>query len=344
MKKPSEQPLVTILCIAFNQEKYIAQALDSFLMQRTDFPFEIIVHDDASTDGTGDIIRRYIKQHPDVFRPVFETENQYTRTGLKFLEDMYKDARGQYIAICEGDDYWTDPNKLQKQVDFLAAHPEAALVFHRVDVFTEGKPEDRLIFPDPQEAPDFSIKTLLGRNFIQTNSVMYRRQTYANLPLKVMPFDWYMHLYHAQFGQIGFIDEVMSAYRRHPGGMWWYTATNLDHIWKKHGLSHIGLYEAMMRLYGHNPEYRSIISRSIAEMMHNLASVDEKDDSDLLVRAIREFPESAGIYIQDLTHQLKLAKSAAKGSHEPAPLLGVKGSSRELLRALKRSLKSRLRP
>lgn len=120
-------PLVTIRCITYNHEPYIRQCLEGFVMQKTTFPFEAIVHDDASTDGTATIIREYAEKYPNIIKPIYETENQYSKHDGSLSRIMNKHMRGKYIAMCEGDDYWTDPLKLQKQVDLLENNPLASL-------------------------------------------------------------------------------------------------------------------------------------------------------------------------------------------------------------------------
>lgn len=129
-------PLVSVSVITYNHEKYIRQCLDGILMQNVNFPYEVLVHDDASPDGTADIIREYEAKYPDIIKPIYQTENQYSqgKTVSKFNFDR---ARGKYLAFCEGDDYWTDPGKLQKQVDFLERHPEYIATAHRVKVINE---------------------------------------------------------------------------------------------------------------------------------------------------------------------------------------------------------------
>ncbi len=125
--------LVSINCITFNHEKYIKEALESFLMQKTNFEYEILIHDDASTDNTADIIRKYEKKYPDIIKPIYQEENQYSKKVNISKNFQYPRAKGKYIAICEGDDYWTDPNKLQKQVDFLESNPEFGFVHCNFD-------------------------------------------------------------------------------------------------------------------------------------------------------------------------------------------------------------------
>ncbi len=143
-------PLVSVRCTAYNHEPYIAQALDGFLLQRTNFPFEVIVHDDASTDKTADIIREYEKKYPKIIRPIYQTENQYSKRDGSIGRIMTAACRGRYIALCEGDDYWIDGNKLQMQVDFLEANREYSAYYSNVEgIDAMGRPFDYayLFFP-----------------------------------------------------------------------------------------------------------------------------------------------------------------------------------------------------
>src|SRR5690606_25688557 len=121
--------LVSIVCITYNHEDFIADTIESFLMQQTNFKFEILIHDDASTDKTADIIKAYEKQYPHLIKPIYQTENQYSK-GVPVEIFNFERAKGKYIAQCEGDDYWIDPFKLQKQIDYLEKHPQCSLVFH----------------------------------------------------------------------------------------------------------------------------------------------------------------------------------------------------------------------
>ena len=122
--------VVSILCITYNHENFIKQCLDGFVMQKTNFDFEIIIHDDASTDGTRKIIEEYVEKYPELFVPMFEEENQYSK-GVQIIDDlMLPIAKGKYIALCEGDDYWCDENKLQMQYDFMESHQDCSGCFH----------------------------------------------------------------------------------------------------------------------------------------------------------------------------------------------------------------------
>ena len=125
----SDRPLVSILCATYNQKDYIAQTIEGFLIQKVDFPIEIIIHDDASTDGTADIVRKYESEHPELIKGIYQTENQYSKKVPIWETFIYPLARGTFIAECEGDDYWTDPNKIQKQADFLRKNPDYGLCY-----------------------------------------------------------------------------------------------------------------------------------------------------------------------------------------------------------------------
>lgn len=133
-----EIPLVSISCITYNHEPYIVQALDGFLMQKTSFPFEVLVHDDASTDRTADIIREYEKKFPKIIKPIYQKENQYSKGFTSVTATWnFPRAQGKYMALCEGDDYWIDENKLQMQVDFLENNPEYGMCYTNFNLVSE---------------------------------------------------------------------------------------------------------------------------------------------------------------------------------------------------------------
>lgn len=244
---------LSICVVTYNHAPYITRALDGFLMQKTDFPFRVIVGDDASTDGTTDIIRRYAEQHPDIIKPIFHPENI---GAFDNSMSVYRAAQTPYVALCDGDDYWTDPDKLQMQVDFLDSHPDFSLCFHPVAVRHEGEslPDSR-IPPDGFRFPKkgLGLKDLLESNFIQTNSVVYRwrfnRDPLSLIPDGIAPGDWFIHLLHAETGKIGFIDRTMAVYRRHATGIW--TGAGVSDEWFcKYGIPHIKFFEAVERQFG----------------------------------------------------------------------------------------------
>ena len=275
MKK---NPKVSILCLTYNQKLFITQALDSFLMQKTDFDFEILIHDDASTDGTTKIIRQYQKKYPSIIKIIVQKENQFSKGNSEILtEYLFPLVKGKYIALCEGDDFFTDESKLQTQAEFLDNNPKCSLCFHPTRVIFENYQNDEYLFPDVKKSKDFSLAALIKENFIQTNSVMYRKQKYTDLPKnKILPGDWYLHMYHAQFGKIGYIDKVMSVYRRHPGGIWWEAYKNPDALIEKVGIEYLTMHVETMALFGKNPEYREIIINNFTKLLNYYVAVSKK--------------------------------------------------------------------
>jgi len=136
-KEPVDAPIVSICCTTYNHGPYIAEAIESFLMQETDFVFEILIRDDCSTDHTSTLVKEYTDKYPTLIKPIFEKENTYSK-GVKPMLQLYKVARAKYIALCEGDDYWTDPLKLQKQVDFLEQNDDYVITYTSVEAFDEN--------------------------------------------------------------------------------------------------------------------------------------------------------------------------------------------------------------
>lgn len=247
-------PKVSIICITYNQEKYVRQALDGFVMQKTNFPFEVIIHDDASTDKTADIIREYQAKYPEIIKPIYQTVNQFSQGKDPIIHFMLDKIQGQYVAINEGDDYWTDENKLQKQVDFLDAHPDFSVCFHPVRVVWEDGSAPDSIFPTPSfrfHKDVLDINDLLKHNFIQTNSVMYRWcLTKEQYPSKrFLPCDYFWHLIHAKQGKIGFLPDVMAVYRRNQSGIWW-GAMQSDAWFEKYAAAHLRFCKILQERFG----------------------------------------------------------------------------------------------
>ena len=131
--------LVSVCCMTYNHVSFIRQCLDGFMMQKCSFNFEVLIHDDASTDGTQNIIQEYVTRYPDIIKPIYQKENQYSKGIDPNVKYNFSRAKGKYIAMCEGDDYWTDPYKLQKQVDFLESHPDYVMCSHNVDIYFQKK-------------------------------------------------------------------------------------------------------------------------------------------------------------------------------------------------------------
>jgi glycosyltransferase involved in cell wall biosynthesis len=211
---------VSALLLTYNQERFIGAAIEGALMQKTDFPCEVVVADDCSTDGTRDVIRRYYQRYPDRIRVLLNRHNIGAR---RTFSRAYWACRGPYVAFADGDDYWTSPDKLQRQADLLDRHPEYALCFHSVlMIWEDGGREPMLYRPFPIRET-YTLRDLADHNFIGACSVMYRRGVFREYPAwhYTMPVgDWSQHILHARHGAIGYLDEPMGVYRQHSGGVY----------------------------------------------------------------------------------------------------------------------------
>lgn len=206
---------VSIRCIAYNQEPYIRQCLDGFVMQNTDFRFEAIVHDDASTDGTAAIIREYAEKYPDIIKPIFETENQFSKKDGSLGRIMSEACKGKYVAFCEGDDYWTDPLKLQKQVDFLEGHEEYSMCCTGFTQTFGGNESEKS--PMVFDLDDITIEHLIKGQWIGTATVVYRKELLDDYkpPFSHLPFgDVPMWFHLALKGKIKYLKDITANYRR----------------------------------------------------------------------------------------------------------------------------------
>ena len=261
---------VSILCLAYNHANFIRKCLDGFVMQKTNFPFEVIIHDDASTDGTADIIREYAEKYPDIIKPILQTENQWSRGINIWKTHMWPRISGEYVAVCDGDDYWTDPKKLQRQVDFLDRHLDYSMCFHPVCSMWEDK-----------HAPDhiscrarkhtLELADLLKSNRIPNCAVMYRwrRECQDLFPNCIFPGDWYLHMLHAQIGKIGYLPKVMSVYRRNSGGVW--TGANETDDWFiKFAIPSIDFYKHAMKQfnYDYTNEIAGLVAGAVCAFLH----------------------------------------------------------------------------
>lgn len=219
-----EQPLVSICTLVYNHEPYLRECFDGFVMQKTNFAFEILVHDDASTDGSADIIREYTAKYPHLFKPIFQIENQYSKGGKILSTILFPRAKGKYIALCEGDDYWTDPLKLQKQVDYLESHPDYVMCSHMYKIFFQsehlcendwhGKLTDGVVY---------ELNNLIhGEWHFQPLTVMFRLDA---LDLKEYKryktsMDAILFFHLLKKGKGYMIPKEMGVYRVHLGGVW----------------------------------------------------------------------------------------------------------------------------
>ncbi|MFC0876129.1 glycosyltransferase family 2 protein [Saccharicrinis sp. FJH2] len=215
------EPVLSIICLTYNHEKYVRDALDGFLMQQTSFPIEIIVHDDASTDKTQEIIKEYYSKCPDVIKPILQKENQKSKGNGIVSKITYNAAKGKYIALCEGDDYWTDPHKLQKQVDFLEIHNDYSAIAHQVNVIYSSANKETHLFRDNVPSV-ITINDIIEARYFHTASIVFRTQVLRNnvdLPQNIISGDRALYILLCSNGKIKFLSDVMGVYRKNEGGI-----------------------------------------------------------------------------------------------------------------------------
>lgn len=214
---------VSIMCVVYNQAEYIKDALDGFLSQKTDFEYEILLHDDASTDGTVEILKEYQCKYPQKIQLVLETENQHSRGADIAMDIMLPYVRGKYIAYCEGDDYWSYEGKLQAQYDLMESHPEVSLCYHNGITHDLKKEELGLIVTGHKSGYIEDEEIICPANgWYPTSSSFYRTVYLAEKPMLGAPTgDEEMRLYMACRGKIYFINKVWCTFRRFAKGAWY---------------------------------------------------------------------------------------------------------------------------
>lgn len=214
---------VSVVMITYGHEKFIEQAINGVLMQKCNFDYELIIANDCSPDNTDLIIKNFIKNNPLAYRIKYTAHKHNIGMMPNFMFAL-ESAKGKYIALCEGDDYWTDPNKLQKQVDILEASPDLAISFHNVKVYNEFENTETDFYSmlrKDKPSQITTLNTLLNGNYISTLSVVFRNNHFK-LPAEFKKFtvgDWPLHILNARYGDVYFLDEVMAVYRIHSGGV-----------------------------------------------------------------------------------------------------------------------------
>jgi len=252
--------LVSISCITYNHAPYIRDCVEGFLMQKCDFEYEILIHDDASTDSTADIIREYEKKYPHLIKPIYQKENQYSKNeGSISARFNWNRAQGKYIALCEGDDYWTDPLKLQKQVDIMETDNELMAVATNSSIVDMNKnllERNRVVIPPDNRAGKYNLHQFFTQaHQYPTLSVMFRN-THKEFIQKGMkklanPFlgDWTLWVLLHIKGDFYYIDEVTCAYRINPNSV---THTvNAVNRWKEDFKIRHNLIEMLDKEYHH---------------------------------------------------------------------------------------------
>ena len=302
---------VTICCITYKHEEYIASALDSFLMQKTNFKFKIFVGEDKGPDRTAEIVREYAEKYPDIIVPFIREENMGAQANLI---DLCQRANSPYIAFCEGDDYWTDEYKLQKQYDLMQANPDWRICYSRVEIdapedwflrsWFKANKDGRLIFPDCE--PTYKVKTepLVANDCVwvfpaQTATVFYR----WNYDLEID--DWFykgligdhpIFLMQLGEGKAGFLPDVTAVYRRSDVGV--YMSQSMDEHFLKTRIDIIRWMDGMLDWYSkHQEKYPKILleNRIKVEVFNYLRTALKLDDEEAMMALVNQYPEAAKI-------------------------------------------------
>lgn len=296
--------MVSVICLVYNHEKFLKNTLDGFIMQKTDFNFEVIVHEDASTDHSADIIREYEKKYPMIIKPIYQTENQYSKKVGIVKNFIFPKTCGKYLAWCEGDDYWTDENKLQRQVDALENNPNCSACITKVESVTlQGKKTGKyfpVISIDTGVIPsDTFVKYCLVNGFpLQISGFMMKRDIYHEYLEHPPEYRKYFEvgdiptfLYAGLKGDAFYIDQVMSSYRTGNSESWVgrvrqnnltraeyflrkakaYEAFDTYTNGKYHDSARIAIGKSKMRSYLHSNDVKKLKSEDMREFYNMLS-------------------------------------------------------------------------
>jgi glycosyltransferase involved in cell wall biosynthesis len=257
---------VSVLMTTYNQEALITQAIESVLMQEVKFDYEIVIGEDASTDRTREIVLEFQRKYPDRIRAMLRdaaTSERDRARGLggktNFVQGL-RDCRGKYVALLDGDDYWTDPHKLQKMVDFLESHPECSVSFHDAMVLYEDGSEPRRLFPANQKEIS-TLEDIITSGILPIPCTALFRNLLGELPDcfdTVSNGDWLLFVLLSEHGNLGYLNEVMAVYRVHSRGFW----SQLNDVQQRQ--AHIKSWEAIDAHL--NSKYKRVISRRIADL------------------------------------------------------------------------------
>ena len=277
--------LVSILCTAYNHEPYIRDALEGFVSQKTDFAFEVLVNDDASSDGTAAVIREFAEKYPELIRPFYQKENQFSK-GIGYIYEniFYPKARGKYFAFCEGDDYWTDESKLQRQVDFLESHPDYSACVHNTTLrYCNSSRTDELLIPSRGDHEVLYENVIHGPvNAYHTSSLMARREIIVQTPdfyraataHGFADYAWALLL--RLNGKIRYLDRVMSVYRICSNQAAW--SSGVDRQYDKLRGFVQGKVEMLRAFLPHAPaEVQPLVEQEILEREFELMYIEGRD-------------------------------------------------------------------
>jgi len=275
---------VSVVCTVYNHEEYLREALEGFVSQKTNFAFEALVHDDASTDRSASIIREYEQKYPDIIKPIYQTENQYSKGRKIILDILIPKAKGKYIAICEGDDCWIDPNKLQRQYDLLEERQDVDICTHNAKIMYRSHYCGQTHITNSEiETIPFKDFVVGGRGFIPTMSAMLRKNVFERSEtsfLRIKCFDVSLWVAASLRGGMLALSDVMSVYHIYTSESW--TVRNRQSENQLH-INVIKEYARALEKLNQDTDYRfnTILSDKIAELKYTAATY-EKNYSDVV--------------------------------------------------------------
>jgi glycosyltransferase involved in cell wall biosynthesis len=268
LRNETTTPLVDVNMVTYNHGKFVAEAIESVLAQQTNFRYRLLIGDDYSTDNTRAIVSDYLEKYPERIEIFFAAKHNgikhRERVGIKLLEF----STAKYVAWLDGDDYWTNPHKLQRQVDFLESHPDFVISFHNTEVRYEDGKQESWNYCSPTQQGTSTLEDLLVRNFMATSAAVFRRDSLGDLPdwfYKLTMGDWIIHILNAQNGKIGYLNEVMSVYRIQQSGLW----STQDSI--QHTLDEIEMFKTLAAYLP--KKYEGQIRSHLATLFYKLSEI-----------------------------------------------------------------------
>ena len=281
-KNDISAPMVSICCLAYNHEKFIHDTLKGFLCQKTNFSFEILIHDDASTDDTAKIIKAYEAQYPKIIKPIYQQENKRSKGYRMNPTFNFPRAKGIYIALCEGDDFWTDPLKLQIQIDFLEQNPEYSMSFHTANRYDEGTKQFVEEHTKIDHDSDFSLTDFIKRNCADTATIVRRNHPikYPDSFQKIKFGDWLLNLIYASQGKVRYHAQAMATYRIHQGGVWSGNTEIKKNRYTIYMLEEMNKYFS----YKYHKEFSKVILKQIYQQIKNYLLLGQKKKARWMVQ------------------------------------------------------------
>ena len=296
-------PTITVLTMTYNHERYIGDCIKGVLAQKTKFPVKHLILDHHSEDNTPSIIRIYAEKYPSIY-PVLLSRH----VDFENIYGLFSRCRTTYAAICDGDDYFTNPLKLQKQVTYLEENKDCALCAHPVLVAFENKEQENYVYPPVEILSEgfdakYPIEQLLKGNFIQPNSAVYRWRFTDGLPswfrYDLIPEDWYIHLLHAEIGKIGMMHEIMSVYRRHHTAMFYSGHVSKVEHRKKYGMGELTMYKVINEHF--NGKYFKEIAIIANEVFVNFLLLNNDEEKNkAFSSAINKFPDFGRFFLDSV--------------------------------------------